>query len=136
MRRLVSSGGDGPKVCYVDLDRSSPAAREWANDAIRRVEADANRSADTHLIPFPLTGPFVSCDIDQPSLQQLLSCGLDPQQFRVFVAKGVNAPLGAYRPVVTRFIRCNTPGPTCADMTQLPFHRRPRPLFPFEELNA
>jgi cysteine synthase A len=48
----------------VDLDRSSLAAREWANDAIRRVEADANRSADTHLIPFPLTGPFVSCDID------------------------------------------------------------------------
>jgi microcystin degradation protein MlrC len=68
------------------------------------------------------------------SLQQLLSCGLDPQQFRVFLAKGVNAPLGAYRPVVTRFIRCNTPGPTCADMTQLPFHRRMRPLFPFEEI--
>ena len=64
MRRLVSSGGDGSKVCHVDLDRSSPAAREWANDAIRRVEADANRSADTHLIPFPLTVPFVSGDID------------------------------------------------------------------------
>ncbi len=68
------------------------------------------------------------------SLQQLLSCGLDPQSFRVFVAKGVNAPLGAYRPVVSRFIRCNTPGPTCADMTQLTFHHRACPLFPFEEI--
>lgn len=30
------------------------SAREWANEAIRRVEADANRSADTHLHAFPL----------------------------------------------------------------------------------
>jgi cysteine synthase A len=37
-----------------DLDRSSPADRAWLNEAIRRVEADANRSADTHLVPLPL----------------------------------------------------------------------------------
>ena len=37
-----------------DVDRSSRSAREWADEAIRRVEADANRSADTHLFPFPL----------------------------------------------------------------------------------
>jgi len=37
-----------------DVDRSSPAARAWVHEAIRRVEADANRSADTHLVPFPL----------------------------------------------------------------------------------
>jgi cysteine synthase len=28
--------------------------REWANEAVRRIEADANRSADTHLHAFPL----------------------------------------------------------------------------------
>jgi cysteine synthase len=28
--------------------------RDWAAEAIRLVEADANRSADTHLLPFPL----------------------------------------------------------------------------------
>src|SRR5690348_4805972 len=27
--------------------------RDWANEAVRRVEADANRSADTHLHAFP-----------------------------------------------------------------------------------
>jgi cysteine synthase len=48
----------------VEVDRSSPAARAWVNEAIRRVEADANRSADTHLIPFPLAGPLGSCGID------------------------------------------------------------------------
>jgi len=31
-----------------------PASRAWANEAVRRIEADANRSADTHLHLFPL----------------------------------------------------------------------------------
>jgi len=36
------------------LDRCDPARRQWLSDAIALVEADANRSADTHLLPFPL----------------------------------------------------------------------------------
>src|SRR3954452_4991200 len=36
------------------LDRCDPAKREWVSNAIALVEADANRSADTHLLPFPL----------------------------------------------------------------------------------
>jgi cysteine synthase len=39
-----------------DIDRSSRAARDWVDEAVRRVEADANRSADTHLVRFPLPG--------------------------------------------------------------------------------
>jgi len=34
--------------------RERLSAREWGNEAVRRVEADANRSADTHLHVFPL----------------------------------------------------------------------------------
>jgi cysteine synthase len=34
--------------------RRSRGPRGWADDAIRRIEADANRSADTHLHLFPL----------------------------------------------------------------------------------
>ena len=30
------------------------AARAWVDEAVRRVEADANRSADTHLLQYPL----------------------------------------------------------------------------------
>ncbi len=37
-----------------DIDRSSRTARAWLDDAVRRVEADANRTGDTRLIPFPL----------------------------------------------------------------------------------
>jgi cysteine synthase A len=35
-------------------DRHDPSARAWLDEAVRKVEADANRSADTHLIAFPL----------------------------------------------------------------------------------
>jgi cysteine synthase A len=37
-----------------DIDRTSRAARKWVDEAVRLVEADANRSADTHLVRFPL----------------------------------------------------------------------------------
>ena len=37
-----------------DLDRSSADARAWLHEAVRRVEADSNRSADTHLIALDL----------------------------------------------------------------------------------
>jgi cysteine synthase A len=33
-----------------DIDRSFAGGRTWSDEAIRRVEADANRSADTHLM--------------------------------------------------------------------------------------
>ncbi len=67
------------------------------------------------------------------SLAQLTSCDLNPQDFRIFIAKGVIAPQAAYREVCDQFIQVNTPGSTCADMKQLDFKNRRRPMFPFEE---
>jgi len=66
------------------------------------------------------------------SLNQLLSCGIEPAKFQAIVAKGVNAPIAAYKPVCRHILRVNTPGVTTADMTQLPFRHRRRPMFPFE----
>lgn len=66
------------------------------------------------------------------SLQQLIRCDLDPEQFHLLVAKGVNAPVAAYQPVSRHFIRVNTPGCTTADMVTLDFEHRRRPMFPFE----
>jgi microcystin degradation protein MlrC len=68
------------------------------------------------------------------SLNQLTSCGIEPQKFSVLVAKGVNAPIAAYSPVCRTIIRVDTPGVTTANMARLPFKRRRCPLFPFEEL--
>jgi microcystin degradation protein MlrC len=66
------------------------------------------------------------------SLRQLTSCDLDPASFQILVAKGVNAPLAAYQEVCRHFIRVNTPGVTCADVKQLEYHHRRRPMFPFD----
>ena len=41
-------------VATADVDRSDPAYRAWLKEAVRKVQADANRSADTHLLRFPL----------------------------------------------------------------------------------
>ncbi|MBH5333849.1 PLP-dependent cysteine synthase family protein [Streptomyces pactum] len=43
-----------PATGTVDVDRSDTAYRDWLKEAVRKVQADANRSADTHLLRFPL----------------------------------------------------------------------------------
>lgn len=87
------------------------------------VEADSGLTAllFSHRIP-----PF--------SLGQITSCGLHPSDFRAIVIKGVHGPVAAYAPVCTRLIRVNTPGVTTADMNQLSYRHRRRPLFPFENI--
>lgn len=37
----------------LDVDHSDAAYRAWLKEAVRKVQADANRSADTHLLLFP-----------------------------------------------------------------------------------
>lgn len=66
------------------------------------------------------------------SLSQLTSFGIEPKDFDVVVAKGVNAPIAAYGPVCPTIIQINTPGDTQADMTMFHYKHRRRPLFPFE----
>ncbi|MEU0989828.1 PLP-dependent cysteine synthase family protein [Streptomyces sp. NPDC005953] len=41
-------------MATADVDRSDPDYRAWLKEAVRKVQADANRSADTHLLKFPL----------------------------------------------------------------------------------
>lgn len=67
------------------------------------------------------------------SLAQLTTCDVNPADFDIIVAKGVHAPLAAYREVCPSFVRASTPGSTCADMHQLTYHHRRRPLFPLED---
>jgi microcystin degradation protein MlrC len=66
------------------------------------------------------------------SLVQITTCGLDPVNFHILIAKGVHAPIGAYKRVCKSAIRVNTPGHTTADLSLLTFHHRRKPLFPFE----
>lgn len=67
------------------------------------------------------------------SLQQLLAYDLQPDSFDFIVAKGVNAPIAAYKDVCKHLCKVDTPGDTSADMTRFVFNNRRTPLFPFEE---
>ncbi|MFV2194911.1 PLP-dependent cysteine synthase family protein [Nocardiopsis sp. LOL_012] len=54
MTRPSDPDGPGPADGTAWVERSGPSARSWADEAVRQVVADANRSADTHLHVFPL----------------------------------------------------------------------------------
>src|SRR6478752_3954405 len=63
---MVLSGADdevGPSSATV-VDRTRPADRAWLAHAVRLIEADMQRSADTHLLRFPLPGCFDEAGID------------------------------------------------------------------------
>jgi microcystin degradation protein MlrC len=68
------------------------------------------------------------------SLNQLLSCNVDPTEFQIIVAKGVHAPAAAYEPVCSELIRVTTPGTTTPDMSKLRFRHVIRPLYPLDPL--
>lgn len=70
------------------------------------------------------------------SLNQLLSFGIDPKQYKVLVVKGVHAPLAAYKRVCESIVRVDTPGVTSASLKRLPYQNRRIPMFPFEEIGC
>ncbi|WP_391858362.1 PLP-dependent cysteine synthase family protein [Streptomyces silvisoli] len=43
-----------PESVELDVNRHDPAYRAWLREAVGKVQADANRSADTHLLSVPL----------------------------------------------------------------------------------
>jgi microcystin degradation protein MlrC len=63
------------------------------------------------------------------SIQQLLSCGIQPQRQRILTAKGVIAPLAAYAPVSASLIQVDTPGLTAVNPKRFTYHHIRRPLF-------
>jgi microcystin degradation protein MlrC len=97
----------------------------WTDFDMGRTAVVRTARGMTVMLTTHRTAPF--------SLEQLRSCNFDPAAFRLLVAKGVNAPIAAYQEVCEHFLRVNTPGVTTADMRQLTFHNRRRPMFPFEE---
>ena len=75
---------------------------------------------------------ITSLPMGNPSLQQLVSAGIDPTSQPIIVAKGVHSPRGAFEPIAARLVWLNSPGCTSADLSTLSYdHRRPS-MFPFE----
>ena len=64
---------------------------------------------------------------------QMYSMGINPEDYRIVVAKGVSSPRPAYQPIAAEIIIVNSPGVTSADLDTFTFNRRRIPLYPFEE---
>jgi microcystin degradation protein MlrC len=64
---------------------------------------------------------------------QMYSAGINPEDYRVVVAKGVSSPRPAYQPIAAEIILVNSPGVTSADLDTFEFKSRRIPLYPFEE---
>ena len=59
--------------------------------------------------------------------------GLRPEDAEVLQAKSHVSYKTGFDPVTPRSVVAATPGPTTAALETLPWHRRPTPLWPFEE---
>jgi microcystin degradation protein MlrC len=59
-------------------------------------------------------------------------CGIRLHDLDIVVAKGVNGPLVAFDGELSSFIKVNTPGATCADLTKFDYQHRRVPLYPLE----
>lgn len=66
------------------------------------------------------------------SIQQMYSVGVQPERYKVVVAKGVQSPRPAYEPIAAEIVLVNTPGVTTSDLSYFTYEHRRRPLFPFE----
>jgi microcystin degradation protein MlrC len=66
------------------------------------------------------------------SREQMYQMGIRPETYKVIIAKGVHSPRPAYEPLAKRQIWCNSPGVTTADLNFFTYHRRRKPLYPFE----
>ena len=129
---------------WVGDEASAPVEAEWRVIAVsdgRFTEREPRHGGATSFDQGPtavlehdrgLTIMVTSRRMAPFSLQQIRHAGLDPASFRLLVAKGVHAPVAAYGEVCRHFVRVNTPGVTTADLGQLAYHRRRRPLHPFE----
>lgn len=80
-----------------------------------------------------LTVMLTSRRVPPFSLKQITTFGIDPAKFNLLVAKGVNAPIAAYREACKSFLKVNTAGCTSADLATFNYQQRRRPLYPLEK---
>src|SRR5207237_331694 len=73
-----------------------------------------------------------SVGVIDPALYETL--GADPRSYVVLQAKSHISFKAGFDEVTDRSVIADTPGPTSCNLPTLPYRRRPRPLYPFEEV--
>jgi microcystin degradation protein MlrC len=73
-----------------------------------------------------------SVGVIDPSLYEAL--GAAPSEYDVLQAKSHISFKAGFAHLTDRSVIADTPGPTSCNLPSLPYLRRPRPLFPFEDV--
>lgn len=76
---------------------------------------------------------LMSKQVRNTSLQQHRCFGVEPTDYHVIVAKGVNSPRAAYGPIAKRMLVIDTDGITAMGIERFTYHHRRTPLYPFED---
>jgi microcystin degradation protein MlrC len=110
---LLSDGrytGDGPMIGGLPGD--------WGPTAVLQVAGVAVLVVTNH-------GQMLD-------LQQFRAFGIDPAHYKVVALKSQQHFRAAFAPIAARVIVCDSGALCSPDLTRLPFHRVPRPVFPLD----
>ncbi|MBN32644.1 MAG: hypothetical protein CL906_01820 [Dehalococcoidia bacterium] len=74
--------------------------------------------------------------VGNTSIELYYSLGLNPINYPIIVAKGVQSPRPAFEPIASKIIALDSPGVTASGLHNFNFENRIKPMFPFEKEDA
>ena len=75
-------------------------------------------------------------DRGNTSIELYYSLGLNPINYPIIVAKGVQSPRPAFEPIASKIIALDSPGVTASGLHNFNFKNLRKPMFPFEKEDA
>ena len=74
--------------------------------------------------------------VGNTSIQLYYSLGVNPLNYPIIVAKGVQSPRPAFEPIASKIIALDTPGVTASGLHNFNFNNIRKPMFPFQKNEA
>ncbi len=65
--------------------------------------------------------------------EQMYSIGINPEKFKIIIAKGVSSPRPAYQPIAAEILLVNSPGVTTSDLTFFEYKNIRKNMYPFDK---
>jgi microcystin degradation protein MlrC len=131
--------GDGPAGAY--NERTAVTARVgrlfdgdvvYTHPVNRGYRAATGAAALLHVDGTDVVVHTRSVGVIDPALYEAL--GATPADYDVLQAKSHISFKAGFAHLTDRSVVADTPGPTSCNLPSLPYRRRPRPLFPFEDV--
>jgi microcystin degradation protein MlrC len=130
----VGSGEEGAYDEQVEVRGEVVAVRDepivYTHPAAAGTRDHPGLAVLLHLGPVAVVVHERRVRVIDPTLYEAL--GVDAREYAVVQAKSHVSYRAGFARLTTRSVVADTPGPTAANLSTLPYRRRPRPLFPFE----